>query len=140
MMGDDMRGNDIGNRKHKFESNGYSPSASYKYSPNGNFQQNAQQQPRRRNDRYKRTSSDLNERIVKQNDQIIKLLKEIRDRLGSSNSGGGAYRYGSSKRRGHGDRAKNSFSSDDSNDIIENIDDEITLSEPASELDIDDLS
>jgi hypothetical protein len=137
MMGDDMqRGNDIGNRKRSYETNGnYSPSASYKYSPgNSSFQQSPQQQ-RRRGERFKKTGGDLSEKIVKQNDQIIKLLREIRDRLGS----GGAhqsYRSGQSKRRGNSSR--HSFMAD--HDDVSNIDDEITLSEPLSggSLDLDD--
>jgi len=40
-----------------------------------------QQNPRRRTDRFKRESINLNDKVVKQNDIIIRLLKDIRDRL-----------------------------------------------------------
>lgn len=64
----------------------YSPSTSYNYgrSQNGHGWgqgQGYQQHPRRRIDRYKRESINFNDRLIKQNDIIIKLLKEIRDRL-----------------------------------------------------------
>ncbi|MBN1131358.1 MAG: hypothetical protein JXA71_20395 [Chitinispirillaceae bacterium] len=39
------------------------------------------QHPRRRADRFKRESLNVNDKIARQNDVIIKLLKEIRDRL-----------------------------------------------------------
>ncbi len=62
--------------------NNYSPSASYNYKQNGRGQgQNYQQHPRRRIDRYKRESINTTDRVIKQNDIIIKLLKEIRDNL-----------------------------------------------------------
>ena len=67
----------------------YSPSTSFNY---GRAQNNGQSQrrdrdngneqhPRRRVDRYRREVFTINEKIVKQNDQIISLLREIRDRL-----------------------------------------------------------
>jgi hypothetical protein len=61
----------------------YSPSTSYNYSPGaGNYQSSQNQQhPRRRTDRFKREAFNFNDRVVKQNDLIIRLLKEIRDRL-----------------------------------------------------------
>ncbi|MFP4416780.1 MAG: hypothetical protein ACLFSB_05880 [Chitinispirillaceae bacterium] len=64
----------------------YSPSASYNYN-GGNYQHQSAQSPssRRRPDRNnngKRHSNNAQaERLVKQNDMIIRLLKEIRDRL-----------------------------------------------------------
>lgn len=66
----------------------YSPSTNYNYNHGANYSGNGYngngyngQHPRRRNDRYKRETVNSSERIVKQNDLIIKLLKEIRDRL-----------------------------------------------------------
>ncbi len=46
---------------------------------NGNH--NNQQNQRRRTDRFKRDNYNHNDRLIKQNDIIIRLLKEIRDRL-----------------------------------------------------------
>ncbi len=73
---------------HKFNGskrNNYSPSASYYYHKNGQTRgQSYQQHPRRRSDRYKRESINYSEKVVRQNDIIIRLLKEIRDRLPSS--------------------------------------------------------
>lgn len=72
---------------HKYDDNKgsrYSPSTSYNYNQNGHMRgqgQSYQQHPRRRIDRYKRESIGSSDRLVKQNDIIIKLLKEIRDRL-----------------------------------------------------------
>jgi len=66
----------------------YSPSTSYNYGHQGGRQGGGQggyggmqQHPRRRADRFKRESINLNDKVVKQNDIIIRLLKEIRDRL-----------------------------------------------------------
>lgn len=62
----------------------YSPSTSYNYSPNGRGQGqsgNYQQHPRRRVERFKKESINYTEKLVKQNDIIIKLLKDIRDKL-----------------------------------------------------------
>lgn len=61
----------------------YSPSTSYKYTNNNNSFSNGQQQPFRRNDRFKRDTPNPNERLIRQNDIIIRLLKDIRDRLPS---------------------------------------------------------
>jgi hypothetical protein len=58
----------------------YSPSTSYNYGHQGGYG-GMQQHPRRRADRFKRESINLNDKVVKQNDIIIRLLKEIRDRL-----------------------------------------------------------
>jgi hypothetical protein len=58
----------------------YSPSTSYNYGHHGGY--NAMQQhPRRRADRFKRETINQSDKLVKQNDLIIRLLKEIRDRL-----------------------------------------------------------
>ncbi len=57
----------------------YSPSTSYNYK-NGKRPQ-GKNVPRRRIDRFKRDGYNSNDRIIKQNDIMIKLLKEIRDRL-----------------------------------------------------------
>lgn len=59
----------------------YSPSTSYNYGHQGSYNGGMQQHPRRRADRFKRESINLNDKVVKQNDIIIRLLKEIRDRL-----------------------------------------------------------
>ncbi len=58
----------------------YSPSTSYNYQ-NGKTRNNSKNLPRRRIDRYKRESIGSFDRLIKQNDTVIKLLKEIRDRL-----------------------------------------------------------
>lgn len=49
------------------------------YNQNNSF--GGQQHPRRRTDRFKRESLNTNDKISRQNDIIIRLLKEIRDRL-----------------------------------------------------------
>jgi len=60
----------------------YSPSASYNYTKSGRGGgQSYQQHPRRRIDRYKRESYNSNDKLIKQNDIIIRILKEIRDKL-----------------------------------------------------------
>jgi hypothetical protein len=62
----------------------YSPSPSYNYNYNTNSSFPSQQQHlRRKMDRFKRDggNGNGNERLMRQNDLIIRLLKEIRDRL-----------------------------------------------------------
>jgi hypothetical protein len=61
----------------------YSPSISYNYSPQTGYNGNTQMHSRRRNnnDRFRREPTNSNERVIRQNDIIIRLLKEIRDRL-----------------------------------------------------------
>ncbi len=98
MNGDDMsRGMNQQNRKSnppKYnEKHSYSPSSNYSYNYNNGYNSgnssgfnNQQQHSRggRRPDRFKSGGghhSNSNERLLKQNDIIIKLLKEIRDRL-----------------------------------------------------------
>ena len=71
---------------HKYGDNkgkNYSPSASYNYqNSQGRGQgQGYQQHPRRRIDRFKRENMNFSDKLVKQNDIIIRLLKEIRDSL-----------------------------------------------------------
>jgi hypothetical protein len=61
--------------------NRYSPSPSYNYNYNTNSQYSSQQHTRKKFDRFKRDNGNLNDRIMRQNDLIIRLLKEIRDRL-----------------------------------------------------------
>lgn len=79
--------------------NSYGPGQNYSYgnqSYNGNSHYNGgnsynngnsfnnhnnQQNQRRRTDRFKRDNYNNNDRLIKQNDIIIRLLKEIRDRL-----------------------------------------------------------
>jgi hypothetical protein len=65
----------------KYQDNRYnsSPSMSYNYNSGNGYA--GQQHPRRRTDRFKRETINYSERIMKQNDLIIRLLKEIRDRL-----------------------------------------------------------
>lgn len=58
----------------------YSPSTSYNYGHHGGYN-GMQQHPRRRADRFKRETINQSDKLVKQNDLIIRLLKEIRDRL-----------------------------------------------------------
>ena len=109
MMEDDRRNS--GNRKKFSEKKGnYSPSANYNYNPGGNFagqhqnqHQNQQQHhPRRRTDRYRRDVYNLTEKLVKQNDVMIRLLKEIKDKV---SSGQGGHSKGKKKK---GDSGKNS--------------------------------
>jgi hypothetical protein len=70
-----------------FSPNRYSNSGGYNYGYNNQNQSqnqggyNGQQHPRRRTDRFKRESLNVNDKIAHQNDIIIRLLKEIRDRL-----------------------------------------------------------
>ena len=77
-----------GSSNYNGKSHGYNSNSNYSYGNsmyNGNsgsgYNGQQQQHPRRRVDRFKRESISYNERIVKQNDTIIRLLKEIRDRL-----------------------------------------------------------
>jgi hypothetical protein len=69
------------NDKYPEKNPNYSPSISYNYSPQAGYNGNSQMHPRRRNDRFRRESLNSNERVIRQNDIIIRLLKEIRDRL-----------------------------------------------------------
>jgi hypothetical protein len=79
----------------KYQDNRYSPSSNYNYNSNNSFP--SSQHPRRRFDRFKRDptgNSNNNDRLMRQNDLIIRLLKEIRDRLpppavSASYNGGG---------------------------------------------------
>jgi hypothetical protein len=62
----------------------YSPSSNFNYGYNdGGRPQHGgdQQHPRRRVDRFRREQFNQSDRAVRQNDLIIRLLKEIRDRL-----------------------------------------------------------
>lgn len=80
-------GNNYSGRKpsvHKYGDNkgrNYSPSASYNYQNTQGRGQGYQQHPRRRIDRFKRENMNFSDKLVKQNDIIIRLLKEIRDSL-----------------------------------------------------------
>ena len=70
---------------------GYSPSMNYNYNGNqaqhgnhgnhGNSNFSNQQHQRRKPGQFKRDNHNSNDRLVKQNDIIIRILKEIRDRL-----------------------------------------------------------
>jgi hypothetical protein len=63
-----------------YQENRFSRSASFNYNSGAGF--SAQQQhPKRRTDRFKREALNHNDRLLKQNDMIIRLLTEIRDRL-----------------------------------------------------------
>ena len=82
MINDDsqrMGMSDIGNRKmnqpkYPEKMPNYSPSTSYNYSPAAGF--NGGQNPRHRNDRFKRESGcNMSDRIVKQNDLIIRIAQ-----------------------------------------------------------------
>jgi hypothetical protein len=85
---DDSQGSMLGNMgnrmmgqpKYPEKMPNYSPSTSYNYGHQGGYN-GMQQHPRRRADRFKRESINQSDRLVKQNDLIIRLLKEIRDRL-----------------------------------------------------------
>ena len=84
---DSQRGNtansgsrNMGTPKYPEKMPNYSPSTAFNYSP-GTGINGGQQHPRHRNDRFKRESPGQSDRIFKQNDIIIRLLKEIRDRL-----------------------------------------------------------
>lgn len=97
MIGDEMsRGMNPQNRKfttpNKYnEKHSYSPSANYSYNYNGNgnsqgygnHQPQSHSKPRRPDNKFKGGGGhhSSNDKLIKQNDQIIKLLKEIRDRL-----------------------------------------------------------
>jgi hypothetical protein len=67
------------NRENRYTTSP-SPSTSYNYNGNSSYS-NQQQHPRRRVDRFKRESLNSTDRLLRQNDIIIRLLKEIRDRL-----------------------------------------------------------
>jgi hypothetical protein len=68
--------------KYPSKSPNYSPSTSFNYSPQSGYNGGSgQMHPRRRIDRFRRETLNTSERTIKQNDMIIRLLKEIRDRL-----------------------------------------------------------
>lgn len=86
MSSDESRGNYINpNRKSSPKSHGYSPSSSFNFNYgnnsqyNGNHQSSQQHHPRKRPG-FK-GNSNRDDRLIKQNDTIIRLLREIRDRL-----------------------------------------------------------
>ena len=80
-------------QKYPEKNPNYSPSTSYNYSPQTGYNGNSQMFQRRRpgqqgQDRFRSNpSSNSNERVLRQNDIIIRLLKEIRDRLPMPGSG-----------------------------------------------------
>ena len=60
----------------------YSPSTTFNYSPQTGFNANPQTTSHRRPEHFRKDASgNTNDRLIRQNDIIIKLLKEIRDRL-----------------------------------------------------------
>jgi hypothetical protein len=67
--------------KYPSKTPNYSPSTSFNYSPQSGYNGNGPTQPRRRVDRFRRETLNTSERTLRQNDIIIRLLKEIRDRL-----------------------------------------------------------
>jgi hypothetical protein len=78
-MGNSSRGS-MGQR---YDNNAnYSPSTSFRRNNSGTGSyQGHNQQPRRRTDRFKRESLNHTDKLLRQNDIIISLLREIRDRL-----------------------------------------------------------
>jgi hypothetical protein len=88
-----MYGHARQNRNHLFadKNQNYSPSMSYNYNPAGQMGMGhgSMQHPHRRTDRFKRELITLQERIVRQNNIIIKLLKELNYRLAPLQSSGG---------------------------------------------------
>ena len=71
-------------QKYPEKNPNYSPSTSYNYSPQTGYNGNSQMFQRRRPgppDRFRRDAPGGNDRLLRQNDIIIRLLKEIRDRL-----------------------------------------------------------
>jgi len=92
MMNDDSQANILGNRKTSHSNYpekqvNYSPSVSYKYSQQGSGYNGASSPGRRRPDQFKRESPIPFDKLTKQNDIIIRLLKDIRDRLPPPESG-----------------------------------------------------
>lgn len=87
----------FGERNHN-----YSPSVSYNYNPGGT--QTSQQNPRRRTDRSKREMHNSTDKLIKQNNTIIKLLKEISDKLSAGQSSGGGSQPGGRSRGRRNDR------------------------------------
>jgi hypothetical protein len=85
MMNDDFnRAPQAPQNRKPYVPNRYGNSGGYNYGYNSQNQggyNNGQQHPRRRTDRFKRESINMNDKITRQNDIIIRLLKEIRDRL-----------------------------------------------------------
>lgn len=68
-------------KNHNYNSNpNYNSYGNSLYNGNSNSGFSSQH-PRRRTDRFKRESLNLSEKLIRQNDVIIRLLKEIRDRL-----------------------------------------------------------
>jgi hypothetical protein len=67
--------------KYPSKSPNYSPSTSFNYSPQSGYNGGGQMHPRRRVDHFRRETVNTSDRTIKQNDMIIRLLKEIRDRL-----------------------------------------------------------
>jgi hypothetical protein len=67
--------------KYPEKSPNYSPSTSYNYSPQTGYAGNSQMYQRRRPEHVKRDGPSPYDRLARQNDIIIRLLKEIRDRL-----------------------------------------------------------
>jgi hypothetical protein len=67
--------------KYPSKSPNYSPSTSFNYSPQSGYNAGGPMHPRRRVDRFRHETPTTSERTIRQNDIIIRLLKEIRDRL-----------------------------------------------------------
>jgi hypothetical protein len=75
-----------GYKDNRYSSGSGGPNYNYNYNNSGGGYNsggysNQGQHPRRRVDRFKRESLNSSDRLLRQNDIIIRLLKEIRDRL-----------------------------------------------------------
>ncbi len=95
MAFDDRRGNNHRNKqdsnKYQERNGNYSPSARYLFGGNSQPPQHVQHQNqphRRERDQYNKHAHHF-DRIVKQNDVMIRLLKEIRDKLDELGRGSG---------------------------------------------------
>lgn len=100
------------------------------YNGGSNFYNNGHNGPqnqRRRPDRFKRDNYNYNERLIKQNDIIIRLLKEIRDRLPAPAQSEENQYYDDEQEQ----RIEPQESSSQDNEISD--EDEEVLMEPASE-------
>ena len=76
-----------GKGKFQEKQGNYSPSVSYNYNPGKSYNKpGGHQSIRRRNEHQKRDNGNSQtDRLIKQNDIIIRLLKEIKERLPEQN-------------------------------------------------------
>ncbi len=68
-------------QSYNYGNQSYNGNSHYNNGNSYNNNHNNQMNQRRRPDRFKRDNYNNNDRLIKQNDIIIRLLKEIRDRL-----------------------------------------------------------